>query len=64
LTSALNVTEIINAIQAYNDTIASSKWLVQPTMILRSETSSLENADEVIRNYFICDSRLYNVKAT
>ena len=50
--SPANVTEIINAIQAYNDTIKSSKWLVQPTMNLRSESSPLENADEVIIKVF------------
>ncbi|KIM84002.1 hypothetical protein PILCRDRAFT_819029 [Piloderma croceum F 1598] len=46
--SASSVTEIISAIQAYNDTVSSSKWLVQSTMNLRSENSSLENADELL----------------
>lgn len=52
--SASSVTEIISAIHAYNDTISSSKWLVQPTMNLRSESSPLENADEVSSSTSVC----------
>lgn len=41
------MTEIIDAIQTFNDTILASKWLVQPTMQLRSENLPLDNANEV-----------------
>jgi nuclear cap-binding protein subunit 1 len=46
-TSATQVVEIINAIQAFNDSTMSSKWLVQPTIKIYSDVVSIENGDEV-----------------
>jgi nuclear cap-binding protein subunit 1 len=48
-TSPKSVSDIINAIQAYSETITSSKWLVQPIVKLFSDSVILENADEVGR---------------
>lgn len=45
--SPKSVTDIIIAIQAYSEIITSSKWLVQPTVKMFSESVTLENADEV-----------------
>lgn len=45
--SASSVLDIINAIQAFNDTTSSSKWLVQPTIKIYSDIVSIENGDEV-----------------
>jgi nuclear cap-binding protein subunit 1 len=46
-TSPKTVTDIITAIQAYSETITNSKWLVQPTVKMFSDSAVLENADEV-----------------
>lgn len=53
--SAANVTEIINAIQAYNDTTTSQKWLVAPSMKLTSGVFTPENGDEVGHIMSICN---------
>ncbi|KAJ6627344.1 MIF4G like-domain-containing protein [Mycena sp. CBHHK59/15] len=46
--SAEHVQEIINAIQAYNDTTTSPKWLVLPVMKMHSDEVSIPNADELL----------------
>ncbi|KAF8632011.1 hypothetical protein AX17_004954 [Amanita inopinata Kibby_2008] len=48
LHSAMSVTDMINAIQAYNDTMASPRWLVQPTVEGHSEKAVNEYADELL----------------
>lgn len=45
--SATSVMDMISAIQAFNDSTASSKWLVQPTIRVFSNAVALENGDEV-----------------
>jgi len=45
--SSSNTTEIIKTIQNYNDSIYSSKLLVQPMMSLFTESRFVENTDEV-----------------
>jgi hypothetical protein len=45
--SSSNTSEIIKTIQNYNDSIYSSKLLVQPMMSLFTESRFVENADEV-----------------
>jgi nuclear cap-binding protein subunit 1 len=45
--SAERVQEIINAIQAYNDSATSPKWLTGPVVKMYSEEVSTPNADEV-----------------
>ncbi|KAJ8515083.1 hypothetical protein ONZ45_g7452 [Pleurotus djamor] len=42
------VTEIINAIQAYNDTTLSSRWLVLPLVHLHSQESVFDNTHELL----------------
>ncbi|KAL0949059.1 hypothetical protein HGRIS_009157 [Hohenbuehelia grisea] len=42
------VSEIINAIHAYNDMALSQKWLVQPFVLLHSDQILLEHADEIL----------------
>ncbi|KAF8075867.1 armadillo-type protein [Lyophyllum atratum] len=54
--SATSVTEIINAIQTFNDTTKSSKWLVQPTIKVYSDIVAIENGDELL------DTALYTLK--
>ncbi|KAF8883427.1 MIF4G like-domain-containing protein [Infundibulicybe gibba] len=46
--SAANVSEIIEAIQAYNETTANPKWMVQPTIKIYADTVSIDNADELL----------------
>ncbi|KAG5643263.1 hypothetical protein DXG03_001273 [Asterophora parasitica] len=46
--SATSVTEIIGAIQAFNDTTNSAKWLVQPSVKVFSDAVAIENADELL----------------
>ncbi|KAJ7122918.1 MIF4G like-domain-containing protein [Mycena epipterygia] len=46
--SAEHVQEVINAIQAYNDTATSPKWLIGPIMKMYSEEGSSSNADELL----------------
>ncbi|KAF5372027.1 hypothetical protein D9615_008085 [Tricholomella constricta] len=55
--SATSVTEIIDAIQAFNETTASAKWLVQPTVKVFSEALAIANGDELL------DTVLYALKA-
>lgn len=45
--SPIASTEIINAIQSYNDTMASQKWLVAPLSTIHSDSVSHENSIEV-----------------
>jgi nuclear cap-binding protein subunit 1 len=45
--SALSVTDIINAIQAYNETMNNPRWLVQSSAEAHQEKNSDENTDEV-----------------
>lgn len=45
--TSANVAEIISSIQAYMDSIADSKGLVQPVVKLHSMNEQLETADEV-----------------
>jgi len=52
LASATGVAEIINAIQVFSDTTASSKWLVQPAVGLFSDAPT-EYADEVRECLFL-----------
>ncbi|KAF8663576.1 hypothetical protein AX16_000920 [Volvariella volvacea WC 439] len=47
-TSGTNVSEIIDAIQAFNETTASTKWLVQPSAKFYEEPVPVENADELL----------------
>jgi hypothetical protein len=42
-----SVQEIITAIQAYNDTVTSPKWLIGPMLKMYSDEGSTSNADEV-----------------
>lgn len=60
-TSSTSVTEIINAIQAYNDTTTAQKWLVAPSMKLASGSFVSENGDEVCIYYIIA---LWSLKAS
>ncbi|KAK2462294.1 hypothetical protein APHAL10511_005600 [Amanita phalloides] len=46
--SAVNVAEVISAIQAYNDTMSNPRWLVQPFAEAHQEKISNENADELL----------------
>ncbi|KAJ6567374.1 MIF4G like-domain-containing protein [Mycena vulgaris] len=46
--SAEHVQEIINAIQAYNDTVTSPKWLIGPILKMYSDEGSTSNADELL----------------
>ncbi|KAM6495489.1 MIF4G like domain containing protein [Amanita muscaria] len=46
--SALAVTDIINAIQAYNDTMSNPTWLVQPTTEAHQESIVFDFADELL----------------
>ncbi|EGO01454.1 hypothetical protein SERLA73DRAFT_166017 [Serpula lacrymans var. lacrymans S7.3] len=46
--SASSVAGIINAIQMYNESIVTSKFLIQPMMSLCSDATSLDNADELL----------------
>ncbi|KIJ70616.1 hypothetical protein HYDPIDRAFT_172390 [Hydnomerulius pinastri MD-312] len=46
--SSPNTGELIKAIQSYNDSIISSKVLVQPMLSLYSDSIVVENADELI----------------
>ncbi|KAJ8592671.1 hypothetical protein M405DRAFT_28898 [Rhizopogon salebrosus TDB-379] len=46
--SSSNTSEIIKTVQNYNDSIYSSKLLVQPMMSLFTESRFVENADEVL----------------
>ncbi|KAJ7367816.1 MIF4G like-domain-containing protein [Mycena albidolilacea] len=48
LSSAERVQEIINAIQAYNDSATSPKWLTGPVVKMYSEEVSTPNADELL----------------
>ncbi|KAF9224403.1 hypothetical protein BS17DRAFT_779738 [Gyrodon lividus] len=48
--SSPNTGEIIKAIQSFNESITSSKLLVQPMVSLHSDSSILENADELLDN--------------
>lgn len=48
--SSTYTTEIINAIQLYNDTTTSQKWLVAPICALSSDSPSQENTIEVSIN--------------
>lgn len=50
-TSPASVTDIINAIQVYNDSFSGAKWLVHPTTTLFSDTFTSDTADEVITQY-------------
>lgn len=45
--SSSNTTEIVKTVQNYNDSIYSSKLLVQPMMSLFTESRFVENTDEV-----------------
>ncbi|KAJ7929117.1 MIF4G like-domain-containing protein [Mycena leptocephala] len=40
--------EIINAIQAYNDTATSPKWLIGPILKMHSDEVTTSNADELL----------------
>ncbi|KAM6499483.1 hypothetical protein JOM56_004991 [Amanita muscaria] len=46
--SALAVTDIINAIQPYNDTMSNPTWLVQPTTEAHQESIVFDFADELL----------------
>ncbi|KAF8629608.1 hypothetical protein AX15_003350 [Amanita polypyramis BW_CC] len=48
LHSALSVTDIINAIQAYNETMSNPRWLVLSNAEVNQEKHSTENADELL----------------
>ncbi|KAF8841289.1 hypothetical protein BDN67DRAFT_989826 [Paxillus ammoniavirescens] len=48
--SSPNTGEIIKAIQSFNESITSSKLLVQPMVSLHSDSPVLENADELLDN--------------
>ncbi|KAF7969405.1 hypothetical protein HWV62_27397 [Athelia sp. TMB] len=43
-----SVAEIITAIQSFNDSVSTSKWLVQPSVRLYAEDVPPENADELL----------------
>lgn len=45
--SAASVSEMIMGIQTYNESVQSSKWLVQPIMCLHSTELTKEHVDEV-----------------
>ncbi|KAJ7727907.1 armadillo-type protein [Mycena metata] len=46
--SGEHVQEIINAIQAYNDTVTSPKWLIGPILKMYSDEVSSPTADELL----------------
>ncbi|TFK56212.1 cap binding protein 80-PB [Heliocybe sulcata] len=48
--SVTNVTDIIDAIQTYIESTASSKRLVQPVALFHANLDSLENADELLES--------------
>ncbi|KAH7924822.1 hypothetical protein BV22DRAFT_1105259 [Leucogyrophana mollusca] len=48
MSSTPNIVDIIIAIQTYNDSISTSKLLVQPMISLCSDVTALENADELL----------------
>ncbi|GLB33280.1 putative MIF4G like protein [Lyophyllum shimeji] len=54
--SGTGVTDVINAIQAFNDTATTSKWLVRPMIRVYSEAVTIENGDELL------DTVLYALK--
>jgi len=51
--SPLAVTDIINAIQAYNDSMGHPRWLVQSTAEAHQEKTSNDFADEVRMRAFL-----------
>ncbi|PFH50582.1 hypothetical protein AMATHDRAFT_144777 [Amanita thiersii Skay4041] len=55
--STSSVTDMINALQTYNDTMNSPKWLVQSTVSLYCDNPFNEHADELL------DSLLNSLKA-
>ncbi|RDB17017.1 Nuclear cap-binding protein subunit 1 [Hypsizygus marmoreus] len=48
LHSSSGVADIMNAIQAFNDTTISAKWLVQPIIKIFSDVVKIENGDELL----------------
>ncbi|KAJ7229148.1 MIF4G like-domain-containing protein [Mycena pura] len=46
--SSRQVQEVVSAIQAYNDTTVSSKWLIAPVNTMHSNLSSFASADELL----------------
>ncbi|KAF7330841.1 Nuclear cap-binding protein subunit 1 [Mycena venus] len=46
--STEHVQEIINAIQAYNDSATSPKWLIAPVVKMYSDEASAPNTDELL----------------
>ncbi|KAJ7666528.1 MIF4G like-domain-containing protein [Mycena rosella] len=46
--SSERVQEVINAIQSYNDTVTSPKWLIGPILKMYSDEGSTSNADELL----------------
>ncbi|KAF9498218.1 cap binding protein 80-PB [Pleurotus eryngii] len=52
-TSSSKVTDIMTAIQTYNDTTMTSRWIVLPLVHLHSTESNFHNVDELLDSLFL-----------